>query len=60
MERAITINIGPLMIKRQYPVDDPIWALPDEKAERKAIADAQRDLAQEADARSHTQYVVRG
>lgn len=58
--RAIEIEIGSMRISRAYPVNDLIWDLPEEKRERKAIADCQRDLAMSADLLSQEPIVIRG
>ena len=57
---VVAVVLGGTRIERDYPERDPIWTLPEEKRERKAIADAQRDLAEGADALSKTPYTIRG
>jgi hypothetical protein len=58
--QTIELKSGNMIITRTYPDDDLIWGLPQEKRERKAIADCRRDLAVMADELSHEQVVVRG
>lgn len=57
---AVELEIGNMRISRIYPVNDLIWELPEEKRERKAIADCQRDLATAADQLSKEPVVIRG
>jgi hypothetical protein len=57
---VVTVVIGGTRLERDYPERDPIWSLPEEKRERQAVADAQRDLAAGADALSMTPYAIRG
>lgn len=60
MKRTLHIEAGNCIIVRLYDENDPIWQLPEEKRERQLLADAQRDLIQEADRRSAEQVTVRG
>lgn len=49
-----------VLIHKSYPLDDPIWKLPEEKMVRKAIADVRKALEIEADALSKEPVTVRG
>ncbi|GLH77405.1 hypothetical protein SSBR45G_23130 [Bradyrhizobium sp. SSBR45G] len=57
---TIEVIVGGTRLIRDYAPDDSIWSLPEEKRERKALADAQRDLAIGADRLAQTPYAVRG
>ncbi|CCD93616.1 hypothetical protein BRAO375_2730014 [Bradyrhizobium sp. ORS 375] len=57
---TIEIIVGGTKLIRDYAPDDSIWLLPEEKRERKALADAQRDLIMGADRLAQTPYAVRG
>jgi hypothetical protein len=57
---TIEIIVGRTRLIRDYAPDDSIWSLPEEKRERQALADAQRDLAMGADRLAQTPYAVRG
>jgi hypothetical protein len=58
--RGVKVQTGQLTVTRFYPDEDAIWSLPLEKRQRKLIADAQRDLALEADRLSNEKIVERG
>lgn len=57
---VVAVVLGGTRIERDYPAKDPIWSLPEEKRERQAVADAQRDLAAGADRLAMTPYAIRG
>lgn len=60
MKWPVGIEAGETSLVRKYELDDPIWKLPQEKRERQALADAQRDLAVLADQLAQTKVTERG